>query len=59
MPGFSFDSKPAVPDYHFWAGSPIFQAILTTLDSGTPILKENQYTFRTYVDLLSCSSLSK
>ena len=35
--GFSFDSKSAVPDSSFWAGTPTFQENLTKLHSGTPV----------------------
>ena len=34
--GFSSDSKSAVPDSCFWAGTPTFQENLTKLHSGTP-----------------------
>ena len=35
-PGFPFDSKSAVPDSYFWAGTPTFQENLTKLHCGTP-----------------------
>ena len=36
--GFSFDSKSAVPNSYFGAGTPSFQENLTKLCSGTPTL---------------------
>ena len=36
LSGFSFDSKSAVPDSYFWAGTPTFHENLAKLHSGTP-----------------------
>ena len=36
LEGYSFDSKSAVPDSYFWAGTSTFQENLIKLHSGTP-----------------------
>ena len=37
---FSFDSRSAVPDFYFWAGTPTFQESFTKLHGGTPYFSQ-------------------